>query len=135
MPVKERTPKEFVANMKRKDNHVSQTKVVLSLMDAYPDLSPKMIHEITGIKRGTIYTIQSRVRNEQRRTPSKTVDTNHLDGVATIKGTNSQKVLSKQEVFNRLTNVYLEKIVNAKEASEAEKYNKLLIQLMEHLDK
>lgn len=131
----ERTPKEFVAGMKRSKKDLSQTQVVTSLMENYPELTPKDIQEITGIKCGTIYTIQSRLRSAHRKEHTKTADTPHMDKVGSINETMSPEAIGKQDLFNRLADVYLKKIEEAEDIEEASKYNTLLIQVMESLDK
>lgn len=131
----ERTPKEFVAGMKRSKKDLSQTQVVTSLMEHYPELTPKDIQEVTGIKRGTIYTIQSRLRSAHRKEHTKTADTPHMDKVESISETMSPEAIGKQDLFNRLADVYLKKIEEAEDIEEASKYNTLLIQVMESLDK
>lgn len=131
----ERTPKEFVASIKRSKKDLSQTQVVTSLMEKYPELTPKDIQEITGIKRGTVYTIQSRLRSAHRKNHTKTVDTPHMDKVESINETMSPEAIGKQDLFNRLADVYLKKIEETEDIEEASKYNTLLIQVMESLDK
>lgn len=131
---KERTPKEFVATMKRSNKEVSQTEVVSALMEKYPDLAPKDIEEVTGIRRGTIYTIQSRLRSAHRKTPAKTAETDHMNEVEDIKEVMTPETAGKHDLFNRLADVYLDKIAQTKDIEEATKYNQLLIQVMDSLD-
>lgn len=131
----ERTPKEFVAEMKRSKKDLSQTQVVATLMEQFPGISPKDTQDATSYRRGTIYTIQSRLRSAHRKEHTKTADTPHMDKVESISETMSPEAIGKQDLFNRLADVYLKKIEEAKDVEEASKYNTLLIQVMESLDK
>ena len=129
------TPKEFLAELKRGNKELSQTQIVTALTEKFPELTPKDIQDATDIKRGTIYTIQSRLRSAHRKTPTKTADTHHMDKVESINETMSPEAIGKQDLFNRLADVYLKKIEETNDFEEASKYNKLLIQVMESLDK
>lgn len=112
----------------------TQTQIVKELMEKYPDITPKEISTQTGIKLGTIYTIQSRARKNKEVEHTQVADTNHMDTVATLdKPDFSAERASKTELFEHVTSTYLDKIATTDDTEEAKKYNELLIDMMKAL--
>ena len=119
---------------KKKRVDKTQTDIVLELMKKYPEITPKEIEEQTGIKRATIYAIQSRARNKDKKEHTAIAETKHMNQVADMKTEPAQTTqVSKVELFDHVTKHYLAKIEQADNMETAEKYNDLLIKMMQAL--
>lgn len=119
---------------KKKVAEKTQTDIVLELMDKYPKITPKEIEQETGIKRATIYAIQSRARNKSKKAHDTVEHHEHMKQVSTV-STKKEKAtqVSKVELFDHVTKHYLNKIETAENMETAEKYNELLIKMMQAL--
>lgn len=119
--------------MKRAEK--TQTDTVLELMKKYPNITPKEIETQTGIKRATVYAIQSRARNKAKREHTAVADNGQMNQVAdTATDTLAQpEHASKTELFDYVTKQYLQRIEESNDIDTAKKYNELLIDIMQAL--